>query len=325
MEHFFASLPVWICFALFCAGVAAIDRGSSLLVRSSVAISEHTGIPRIVIGATVTSVATSFPEVSVSTTAAIGGYADMAVGNILGSCLCNIGLILALCILIRPLSIRRRLFVERGAVMIGGGLIVVAFALAGGIPRLGGLLLTVLFAAYVARTVQLAKQHMLEANGKDIDADSYHEALWQAGIQFAGGMVLLGSSSVILVHTGRRIAAWLGVPELIIALTMVALGTSLPELVTAVRAATVGEGQLSVGNVVGANIIDLLIGLGVPSLIQPLAVSKQTRLLDAPAMLLLMVMLFVMAMIKGRLKRIHGTMILLVYTAYLVIMMRTFA
>ncbi len=141
MEAFFHGLPVWVNCVLFVAGIVIIDRGSRTLVVSSVSISEKTGIPKIIVGATIMSVATTFPEFTVSLVATIMGYRQMAVGNIIGSCACNIGLVCGLCLLILPVVVDKRVILEKGGIMILGAAAATAFAFYGILPRWGGVLL----------------------------------------------------------------------------------------------------------------------------------------------------------------------------------------
>lgn len=315
MEEFFHGLPIWLDFILFALGILLIDRGSKTLVRSSVSISEKTGIPKIVIGATIVSVATTFPEFTVSLVATIMGYKQIAVGNIIGSCACNIGLACGLCLVILPVTVDRKVILEKGSVMILGGAAAAAFTYAGILPRWGGILLLAGFAVYVVRTVKTARG----SGGDGVSREGTPGLASDIG-RFAAGMICVGLSSVLLVQTGREIALWLGVPELIIALTMVSLGTSLPELVTAVRSALMGHSELSVGNVIGANVLNIFWAFGTCSVVRPLEFRPQTLRLDCPFMLVLMGAL-VLSAASGRLRRAHGAALFAIYAVYITLML----
>ena len=320
MAEFFEGLPVWANFLCFALGAGMIDRGAKLLVRSSISISEKTGIPKIVIGATIMSVATTFPEFTVSLVATILGYNQMAVGNLVGSCACNIGLVCGCCVLILPVAVKKRTLIEKGGVMVLGGLATLCFAFAGGVPRWGGLLLLAGFALYVKRTVSTAKYDQTTVEPTEEGTSGLSKDI----LKFLGGMVFVGLASTLLVENGKQIAVWFGVPPLIIALTLVALGTSLPELVTAIRSALMGHSELSVGNVIGSNVLNLFWALGTCAVVRPLAMERQTLVLDSPFMILLMTVLVLWGLLRGRLGRASGAAILAIYAVYIALMLKFF-
>jgi cation:H+ antiporter len=320
MEEFFAGLPIWLDFLLFAVGIVVIDRGAKVLVNSSVAISRKTGIPKMVVGATIMSVATTFPEFTVSVVATIMGYNDIAVGNVVGSCVCNIGLVSGLCLLVLPVTVDRRDALEKSLIMLAGGIVVVVSAYYGTIPRWAGILLLVAFAAYVVRTASTARRRV-PAGPETIFTGRISGDL----LRFAVGMLCVGLASTLLVQTGQQIAIWLGVPPLIIGLTLVALGTSLPELVTALRSAFMGQSELSVGNVIGANILNILWALGACSVIRPLALVRQNLVLDGPFMLLLMLGVVLSVAFSKKLGRAHGAVFVVVYAVYITLMLLCFA
>ncbi len=322
MTDFFHGLPIWANFLLFALGAFLIDRGASLLVHSSVAISEKTGIPKMLIGATIVSVATTFPEFTVSFMATLMGYEQMAVGNIIGSCACNIGIVLAVCLLILPIVVDRKPVLKKGFVMLAGGLGITAFAFLGGIPRWGGGVLLAGFVIYVWWTVRSARKDRAAREG--YEHQTFHGFTDEIS-RFLAGMICIGMASTLLVQTGREVALWMGVPELIIALTMISLGTSLPELVTAIRSALMGHSELSLGNVIGANILNMLWAFGACALIRPLPFERQTLILDCPFLLILMAAVLVPVALCKRLERVHGVAILAIYAVYITLMMVYFA
>ena len=139
--------------------------------------------------------------------------------------------------------------------------------------------------------------------------------------RFLAGMVCIGLASTLLVETGREMALWMGVPELIVALTMIALGTSLPELVTAVRSALMGHSELGLGNVIGANTLNMLWAFGACALIRPLPSERQTLILDCPFLLILMAAVLVPVALCKRLGRVHGVTFLAIYAVYITLIM----
>lgn len=321
MEAFFHGLPIWLNSVLFVVGIVIIGKGSKILVVSSVSISEKTGIPKIIIGATIVSIATTFPEFTVSLIATIMGYNQIAVGNIIGSCACNIGLVCGLCLLILPAAADKKVLLEKGGFMILGAIVSTAFAFSGILPRWGGVLLLAGFAAYVIHTIKAARDVQ---NGSSSAKFGMADGLVGDIIRFSAGMACVGLSSFLLVQTGKEIAEWLGVPELIIALTIVSLGTSLPELVTALRAAFMGHSELSVGNVLGANVLNLFWALGACSVIRPLELARQTLILDCPFLIALTLALVLSGIIWKKLGRAHGAALFVIYAAYITVMLTRF-
>jgi cation:H+ antiporter len=320
MEALFARLPIWVDFLVFAVGVLLIDRGAKVLVDSSVSISKKTGIPKMVIGATIMSVATTFPEFTVSVVATIMGYNQMAVGNVVGSCVCNIGLVSGLCILVLPVAVDRRDALEKSLVMLAAGILLTMFAFHGLLPRWAGIMLLACFGVYVARTLS---KTMREADPADATAAEGGRLTGDL-LRFLAGMACVGIASTLLVQTGKQIAVWFGVPDLIIGLTMIALGTSLPELVTALRSAFMGQSELSVGNVIGSNILNILWALGACSLIRPLKLVRQNLVLDCPFMLALMAGMALSVALSKRLGRAHGIAFVVIYAAYITLMMLFF-
>ncbi|MGQ9632066.1 MAG: calcium/sodium antiporter [bacterium] len=313
---------------LLVVSIALITKGADWFTESAVGIAEATRIPRVVIGATIVSMATTLPELSVSTMATIMGtdYVDVAVGNAVGSTICNIGLILASCLLIRPMAIKRRLSLEQGLFMILSGATVALLSAGGRISRWGGgvfFSILALYLIYSVRTAQGERQRaILELEVKELEelkgvkAQSLkREILW-----FLIGAACVVGGSRILIHSGVRVAEALGVSRLVISLTLVAIGTSLPEYVTAITATIKGYQELSVGNIMGANILDIVWVLGVSALIRPLGIQRQTLVLDLPVMMLIMILLVAFARTKDELSRWEGGVMLAIYIAYVAIL-----
>lgn len=316
---------------IFAVAVALISKGADWFTEASVKIAEATHIPKVIIGATIVSVATTLPEFSVSAIATIQNTTDMAIGNAIGSCVCNIGLILGTCTILRASATDKKLLTQQGGFMLGAGILIFLLTLSGTLERWGGIILIIGLLSYMYYSVRTAKNRrdkaMLEMAVDEEDADFpakptlTNEIIW---FVIGAGCVVVGS--YLLVHSGRELARLLGVSELVISLTMVALGTSLPEYVTAFTATLKGHQELSVGNIIGANILDIFWVLGGCSIIRPLPLNTessflgfpQTQSLDLPVMFLLMVLLVGFGFSKGKLKRWQGAALFIIYAIYMV-------
>lgn len=339
LEH---SVLRWI---ILLASIGFITKGADWFTDAAVNIAEATGIPRVIIGATIVSMATTMPEFTVSFIATVMGSAerDIAVGNAIGSCVCNIGLILGSCLLIRPMMIRRAITFRQAIFMVISGITVTVLGLLGNpepsypgsvgiLSRIDGIILILGLFGYIYFSLKMAKRERRRkvegiateepVVGSEHDGFQLHlphEILW---FSIGAASVILGSTG--LVQSSSKIAEAFGVPKLIISITLVALGTSLPEYVTALMATIKGYQELSVGNIIGADILDIVWVLGGCSLIGGLPIQHQTRVLDFPVMLTLMLLLVIFGITKDHWSRKEGGIILLVYIAYLVIMFTKF-
>lgn len=336
------SILRWIILLI---SIGLITKGADWFTDSAVNIAEFTGIPRVIIGATIVSMATTMPEFTVSFIATIMGSAerDIAVGNAIGSVVCNIGLILASCLLIRPMMIQRAITFRQAIFMIGTGLFVTGLGFFGKpsslypgsvglLSRMDGMILIIGLIGYVYFSLNLAKRErnrkvegiataepVVGTKHERLQIELSREFLW---FFIGAACVVFGSTG--LVQSSSRIAEAFGVPKLIISITLVALGTSLPEYVTALMATIKGYQELSVGNIIGADILDIVWVLGGSSLIGGLPIQYQTRVLDFPIMLTLMLLLVIFGMTKDHWTRKEGGIILTVYVVYLVIMFTKF-
>jgi len=312
------------------AGIILITKGADWFTEAAVRIAEATHVPRVIIGATIVSLATTMPEFTVSTYSALTARADFAVGNAIGSTVCNIGLILGTCLMIRPMLIDRpSLTFQQGLIMVGAGGAVALLGINGELSRLDSIPLILGLAGYIYYSVRAARNERNKALLELVDmADGDVE---ESGINLRREILLflLGAGCVIfgsrwLVNSAELIARRLGVPELIIGVTLVALGTSLPEYVTALTATIKGYQEISVGNIMGADILDILWVLGGTSLAEKLPIQDQTKVLDFPVMLLLMIMLTLFARTRNRISRLEGFALFAVYVIYLTVMFMKF-
>ena len=311
---------------LFILGLACLIKGGDWFVDGAIGLARRFHVPEILIGATVVSIGTTLPEVMVSASSALQGHSQIAYGNAIGSVICNTALISALTIAIHPgktdsKSLRLPvLFFFAAAALFSG----VAYT-TGQFTRPIGILLLVMFAAYMALSVYSLKKHPeLAAAEEDEEEAPKDQPLWKDIVLLVIGAALIAVGARLLVDNGTKIAEALGVPESVIALTFVALGTSLPELVTAITSLAKGHGSLSLGNVIGANLFNLVLVTGLSVTLTPFDIPTDSQLLGKPASLVLdlPVMWFVMALLalpalfKGKLYRAQGIILLAVYAAF---------
>ena len=304
---------------LFILGLILICLGGDRLVDAAVAIAKKLGIPEIVVGATIVSLGTTLPEILVSTTAAFDGSAAIAAGNAFGSIICNTALIAGLTQTIRPSKkIEAAAIRWRGifffAVLIGMNLYAY---LTQKFNRLAGIVLILLFAVYAYLNIMKAGSEGEESeNGEDGKKEG--GPIWKHLLVLVICAVFLYFGANLLVDNGILIAEALGVPERVIAVTFIALGTSLPELVTSLVSIIKGYGNVGLGNIVGANILNMLLVIGIPSAIAGIPLERSTVLIDMPLALLVMAVLLIPILIRKKSSRVQGIALLVIYAAYCV-------
>lgn len=292
-----------------------ITKGADWFVESAVSISEKSGIPKIIVGATIVSFATTSPEFAVSVTAAYMGHVDLSVGNAVGSAICNIGLVLGLIVAIRAIDVDKHGFVRKGAFMLISGLLLILITLDGKLSSFDGILLLLVFVGFMYYNYKLQRA-VFDGEGNQRERTPLLD-MKKDLLLFVTGALLVVLGSRILVDAGIAVAEWLGVPQMLIGLTLVALGTSLPELITAVSSTLKGHQDISIGNILGANIMDITLILGVSSQIRTLEILPQSIIYDFPAMLLIMVLLVIFGITRRKLERWEGGLLLGVYLAYI--------
>ena len=324
---------------LFILGLVMLIKGGDWFVDGAVAVAHRFRLPELLIGATVVSIGTTLPEVMVSATSAVSGHGEIAYGNAIGSVICNTALIAAITIAVRPGKVERRSLGLPVAFFFAAAAIysVVAYA-SGEFTRPVGIVLLLIFVAYIALTVRsaLSARKAATADLPDVQqdagaGDNSAEAeteipMLRAVILLIIGAALIAVGANLLVDNGTKIAAALGVPESVIALTFVALGTSLPELVTAITSLVKGHGSLSLGNIVGANLFNLVLVSGVSVTLSPFAIPCEktvggmnaSLVVDIPLMFAVMAIMTLPALIRGKLSRFQGILLLAIYAAFCV-------
>jgi cation:H+ antiporter len=316
-------------FVYLIAGLVLLVAGAEVLVRGAAKLAAQFGIPPLVIGLTVVAFGTSAPETAVSVQAAFNNSGDLAIGNVIGSNIANILLILGLTALVAPLIVSRQLIRLDVPIMIGASLVVYALAWDGSLSKLDGALL---FAGVVAYTGFLIISSLRDKSSNEDDEFTKEFGLHETPKPYAwlinlaliiAGLVLLVSGSNFLVEGAVSLARALGLSELIIGLTVVAIGTSLPELATSVMAALRGERDIAVGNIVGSNIFNLLCVLGLASLVSPQAISVSPNALafDFPVMIAVAVACLPIFFAGYRINRWEGLLFVAYYLAYTLYLM----
>ena len=317
-------MNIFMNISLLVAGFAALIKGADFFVDGSAALARTFKVPGVIIGLTIVAMGTSAPELAVSTSAAVEGSNEIAISNVTGSNIFNLLAVLGVCAIIRPLPIDRGI-VKRDfpfsiavtlAVLAAAGFNVFFGAVpfdspftkeVGVISRPLGIVLLAVFAAYLVLLIFMARKDRTEGIDKE------PMAVWKSLILIVVGVACIILGGQLVVNNARDIAASFGMSETLIGLTVVALGTSLPELVTSIVASRKGENGLAVGNVVGSNLFNLLLILGVSGTIHPIAVNYAS-VIDLGILLAVSIAVYVFSLTK-KISRAEGAVMVLMYLA----------
>ncbi len=306
---------------LFLAGLALIVKGGDYFVGASVAIARFKRIPRIVIGTTIVSIATTSPELVVSSTASFTGRPGIAIGNAVGSAIANIGFILALTCMVRSIPVRKEDFRLPALSLLAAAVLLTLLTIPRTLSRVSGLLLLLIGLSYLAFDYLRHKRRPAPPTVEEADneaMDPRMRTLRRAVLYFLVGLAMVVAGSKLMIGSGVKIATWLGVSPMFIGLTFIAFGTSLPELVTAIASVRKGVADLSLGNIVGAGFLNCTVVSGAAATIHPLTMSRTTQLYNMPALIVVVVTLITLARAGGRLSRRDGGILLALYAAYIV-------
>lgn len=329
---------MFISIVLFIVGLVLLIFCGDWFVDGATGIARKFHIPELIIGATVVSIGTTLPEVMVSADAAIKGQGATAYGNAIGSIICNTALILAITIAVKPSKVDKKslktpviFFFVAALIYVLNAYIFKRFSLA------SGMVLLSVFVIYMIYTVITTKKRMAQEvnttepaeenqNEEEEEKEKKEKPVWQNILLLVVGAIGIAFGANLLVDNGVIIAGAMGVPESVIALTMIALGTSLPELVTAITSLVKGHGSLSLGNIIGANFFNLVLVSGISTTLSPfdLPVEKTigglnaSLVVDLPLMIIVMLIVTIPALIKGKLTRAQGIILLVLYASFLV-------
>ena len=311
---------------LFIVGLVLLIVAGDWFVDGAVGIAHRFHMPEILIGATVVSIGTTLPEVLVSASGAVKGIGAMAYGNSLGSIICNTALIAAITIAVKPSVIdKKALKTPVIFFAIAAAIYIFVSYFTGTFSRISGIALLIIFLVYMIISVRSALNAKTDSSLVDSDDDGpkeYSLALDIILLVIGAGLIALGAN--LLVDNGTIIATAIGVPDAVIALTFVALGTSLPELVTAITSLAKGSGALSLGNIIGANMFNIVLVTGLSVTLAPFDVPcdrlingiNSSLIVDIPVMIFVSIVLIVPALIRGKMSRIQGILLLLTYAGF---------
>lgn len=317
---------LWGSLLLFAVGVILLIKGGDWFVDSAVGIAKRFRVPEIIIGATVVSIGTTLPEVMVSVTAAINNNGAIAYGNAIGSIICNTALIAALTIAIRPAPVDKKTIVTPVLFFFASAAIyMVAAYIFGRFDRWLGIVMLLVFGAYMAMTIYKGFKNPVQQEAEEEDAPSGSLVKDLVVLVISAALIAIGAD--MLEGSSVSLATMAGIPTEVVGITVVALCTSLPELVTAVTALLKGHGALSLGNIIGANIFNLVLVSGAAVTISPFTIPEGSKLfgyntsqlIEIPLMVGVMALMTLPALIKGKLHRWQGVALLGIYVVFAVL------
>ena len=308
---------------LFFVGFFLITKGADIFIDCTVKIGRKTGISELILGATIVSFATTLPELTVSVFASIDNYTTMSLGNAVGSIICNTGLILGLVVIISPFKVDKNMFSSKSIILLISVLTLMVLGANGSISRGDGFILIVLLIVFMYSNIKsvsgknrINSPNNMQSNSCDNIKSSKHENL-KVGVLFVLGLIMMVVGSKLLVDNGVKIANSIGVPQGIISLTVIALGTSLPELVSSLTAIKKKHHGISVGNILGANILNIVSVIGISSLINDLPILSQNMRIDFEFMTIILLILILPTIKSGKLYRVQGLLLLSSYIIYI--------
>ena len=333
LHHFVSRLSGSLLVLVILVSLAVLGKAADWLVDAAVALSQRSGVPMVVIGATIVSLGTTAPEAAVSVFAALQGSPGLALGNAVGSIICDTGLILGLACILAPLRLDRAIVNRQGWIQLAAATALVAGCFpwsnagqalveGGRLPQFTGVVFLLALAAYIGLSIRWAAAGATAAQEDRREEDGAADSIAFVILKLGGSLALVILSAQVLIPSVREAATRVEIPESIIAATLVAFGTSLPELVTALTAARRGHGELAVGNVVGADILNVLFVAGAAAAATPSGLMAGSHFFAVlfPAMLLILLIFRVGIFVSGDfLKRPFGFVLLAAYGAYMVL------
>ena len=318
---------VVISLAVLIAGLFTLSKGADILVDSAVALSLKWGLPKMVIGATIVSLGTTLPEASVSTLAAVKGNADLALGNAIGSIIADTALIIGLAAMLGTVPVDKRLIHRQGTLQFFAALLLTVVSAPffspgreGKIYQWMGWIFVALLVCYLYMSFRWAKESM--DNSAPETAEEHEKPLPLLLLLLAAGIIIVVLSSKVLIPAVEVSALKIGIPQSIIAATLVAFGTSVPELVTAITAVRKGHGELAAGNIIGADILNVLFVLGVAAAVTPAGIRVPVGFyyLQFPTMLLVLgIFRFCSTRKNSVITRLQGFFLFFFYVVYVIL------
>ena len=317
-------LPIWGLFIIIAIFLFTLAKGADVLVEEAVTLSVRWGIPKLLIGATIVSLGTTLPEMAVSVAAAVGGNPGLALGNAVGSIICDTGLILGLALLMKPLPLNKTIVNRQGWIQLAAGAMLIiaslpftslasTFSEGGRLPQAAGWVFLVLLVIYIWKSIQWSRKGEAPQQ-EEAHVDSASTLV--VALKLVLGITLVIISSKVLIPTVEITAVRLNVPDPIIAATLVAFGTSLPELVTVITSVRRGHAELALGNVMGADILNVLFVAGAAAAVTPGGLAADPRFFQLlfPSMLFVLIVLRLAIVFSDReIKRWWGILLLGAY------------
>lgn len=297
-------------YLLLLLGFFLLIKGADYFVEASSSVARALRVPSIIIGLTIVAFGTSAPELAVSTTASLTGNNDIAVGNVIGSNLFNLLVVLGACGAIRPFTVKLRWDYATSVAVAAILFLMIAFD--HDVSRIDGLILLILFAAFLGFTIRDAITNRVVSTEKEVTLPPVRCAVY-----IIGGLAAIVWGGDLVVDNASAIARSFGLSQNLIGLTIVALGTSLPELVTSVVASRKGENGLALGNVIGSNLFNILMVLGASAAISPLNVNPLSAI-DTGFLIIASLITWFLCRSKNKISRFEGCFMLMMYTAYLI-------
>ncbi|MFB9896523.1 calcium/sodium antiporter [[Hallella] seregens] len=315
----FSMVPqqMWLQVLILVAGIAVVLEGADLLTKGAVGLAERMGIPQIVIGLTIVAMGTSMPEFFVSLMSAINGTPDLAVGNVVGSNIFNALLIVGCAAVVAPITILRTTVRKDIPFALVASVVLLMMCLDGNVNRLDALLLLALFLIFMTITLRGARQDGVE-QGENKETGPANPPMHPLKVVtlLTVGLAALILGSDVFVDNASAVARTLGVSDAIIGLTIVACGTSMPELATSVVAASRGNSGIAIGNVLGSNVFNILLILGITGMVSPMVMQGITQT-DLSVMVVSMILLWLFSFTKLRIERWEGAVLTLAFVGYM--------
>ncbi len=302
--------------AFILIGLLLLTGGGDSLVTGASRLAHRLGIPPLVVGLTIVALGTSAPEMAVSLSAIITGRGDIAIGNVIGSNISNIGLALGLAAIVRPLIVQIRLVQFEVPLLFGISILTYLVALSGSIPRWFGMLSLIGLLVYIFMLYRWSLKEPAAVRAEYTEKEQRDHGIPRNVGKIVFGLAALAGGGNLLVDGSVGIARWAGLSELVIGLTIVAVGTSLPEMVTSIIAVLKNQGDIAIGNVLGSNIFNTLGVLGATAAVHPIQIQSALLVRDFPVMGLLTVLLFPFLKKGLLLKRREGILLVLIYCVY---------
>ena len=303
----------------FLAGLVILYFGAYWLVKGASRLAITLNVQPVIVGLTVVAFGTSLPEFVVSFIGAMRELPDIALGNIVGSNIVNIGLIIGLSAIIFPLSVHMKLLKFEVPFMILAAFLLFIVSIKGTVSRRDSILFAVIFIGYIGYAIRAAKKETPAVAGEYREFLRGRDSIKKDIVLIIAGLAVLIAGAEILLISAVSIARAMGISELIIGMTIVAVGTSLPELATSAVAAFKREADISIGNIVGSNIFNILFILGVTGIIRPVSVHPEAWRLHMPVMVFFSLLLFIFMKTGNVISRAEGAVMVLLYISYIMI------